>query len=339
MHADSPPRLIFFDYAGRYEKEIPMRFLGASKFNEFARRERGDIVLALADADKPDGQAELGGDGDGRASLGRPVDLGQEDPRQAGEFKELAGLDEGVLADRRVEDEQGFQAGLGQLADDDPLDLLELGHEVRVRVDAARRVDEEDLALLGLERLGGVEDDGRGVGPVGTLDDGDAELLAPERELFLGRGPEGVGGREHDPPAVAFVPGGELSGRGRLAATVDADHQDDRLAGAGRRPSVRGGEQGDELILEDALEPGLVLGLARLRPERHEDPVGGRDADVGEDERLLEAVQDLLAALAAAEKVLDLAEGVLGPGQFFLEASEHGLFLARLIVQRFRSSL
>lgn len=32
VHTDSPDRLLFFDYAGKYEKEIPMRFLGASKF-------------------------------------------------------------------------------------------------------------------------------------------------------------------------------------------------------------------------------------------------------------------------------------------------------------------
>ncbi|MCJ7487807.1 MAG: hypothetical protein MUQ25_16805, partial [Candidatus Aminicenantes bacterium] len=32
VHADSPPRLIFFDYAGRYEKEIPMRALAGLKF-------------------------------------------------------------------------------------------------------------------------------------------------------------------------------------------------------------------------------------------------------------------------------------------------------------------
>ena len=72
-------------------------------------------------------------------------------------------------------------------------------------MDAARGVDEEDVALLGLERLGGVEDDGGRVGPVGALDDGNAEPLAPERELFLGRGPEGIGGGEHDPPALALV--------------------------------------------------------------------------------------------------------------------------------------
>ena len=96
-----------------------------------------------------------------------------------------------------------------------------------------------------------------------------------------------------------------------------------------------GREQGDELVLEGPLELGLVLGLARLGPERPEDLLRGRDADVGQDERLLEPVQDLVAALAAAEEVLDLAEGVPGPGQFFLEASEHGLnilFFKRLIV-------
>ena len=139
-----------------------------------------------------------------------------------------------------------------------------------------------------------------------------------------------------------MILGGELRGRGRLAAAVDADHQDDRRAappGAGL-PS-RGGEKRDELVLEDALEPGLVLVLARLRPERAEDPVRGRDADVGEDERLLEAVQDLLAPLAAAEEVLDLAEGVPGPGEFFPQASEHGLnilFFKRLIVNLGRLS-
>ena len=157
--------------------------------HEFARRERGQVVLALADADEPDGQAELGGDGDGRAALGRPVDLGQEDPRQAGELQELARLGDGVLADRRVEDEQGFEAGLGELADDDPLDLLELVHEVGVGMDAARGVDEEDVALLGLERLGGVEDDGRRVGAVGALDDGNAELLCPRARAVPGPRP------------------------------------------------------------------------------------------------------------------------------------------------------
>jgi hypothetical protein len=32
VHADSPPRLVFFNYAGRYEKEIPLRALAGYKF-------------------------------------------------------------------------------------------------------------------------------------------------------------------------------------------------------------------------------------------------------------------------------------------------------------------
>jgi hypothetical protein len=66
-----------------------------------------------------------------------------------------------------------------------------------------------------------------------------------------------------------------------------------------------------------------------------EDPAGGGDADVSEEEGFLEPVQDLLAALAAPEKIVDGAEGGPGPGQFFPEAREHGpniLFFKRLIV-------
>lgn len=32
VHTDSPPRLVYFDYAGQYEKEIPMRSLAGLKF-------------------------------------------------------------------------------------------------------------------------------------------------------------------------------------------------------------------------------------------------------------------------------------------------------------------
>ncbi len=109
---------------------------------------------------------------------------------------------------------------------------------------------------------------------------------------------------------------------------------------AGTAPSGAGGaaarrEQGRELVLEDPVELGLVRVLARLRPQGLEKPFRGRDADVGQDEGLFELVQDLVAAAAALEEVPDPAEGIPGPGQFFPEASEHGLnilFFKRLIV-------
>jgi hypothetical protein len=192
-----------------------------------------------------------------------------------------------------------------------------------------------NVSPLGHERLRGVEDDGRRIGPVRALDDRNVQLLAPKGQLFLGRGPERIGGREDDPAPLPLVSGGQL-GRGRgLAAAVDADHQDDHRPVSGRRCPLPGREQGDDLVLEGPLQLGLVPVLSRLRPEGFEDSVRGGDADVGEDERLFELLQDLVAALAAAEEVLDLAEGVPGPGQLFPEASEHGLnilFFNRLIV-------
>ncbi len=42
-------------------------------------------------------------------------------------------------------------------------------------MDPSGRVDEKDVAFLGLERLDGVEDDGGGVGAVLAFDDGDPE--------------------------------------------------------------------------------------------------------------------------------------------------------------------
>ena len=104
-------------------------------------------------------------------------------------------------------------------------------------------------------------------------------------------------------------------------------------SGAGAPP--RGVSRAVSSSLRTRSSSASSASFARLRPQGLEDPFRGRDADVGQDEGLFELVQDLVAAAAALEEVPDPAEGIPGPGQFFPEASEHGLnilFFKRLIV-------
>lgn len=52
VHTDSPDRLLFFDYAGRYEKEIPMRALTGRKYRPRTLLYRGGIFY-IQSADLP----------------------------------------------------------------------------------------------------------------------------------------------------------------------------------------------------------------------------------------------------------------------------------------------
>jgi hypothetical protein len=52
VHTDSPDRLLFFDYAGRYEKEIPMRALAGRKYRPRTLLYRGGIFY-IQSADQP----------------------------------------------------------------------------------------------------------------------------------------------------------------------------------------------------------------------------------------------------------------------------------------------
>ena len=106
---------------------------------------------------------------------------------------------------------------------------------------------------------------------------------------------------------VAQVPG-ELADRRRLAGAVDADDEDHRRVGPQVDLVVAGaGELGEQLgqpvRQRLAADERALLGLAL---ELLDDLGGGRGADVGVDQRLLEALPGVLVEVALEQRGLDL---------------------------------
>ena len=266
--------------------------------------EGAQVLDALADADPLDRHGELALDADDDAALGRAVELRQHDACDRRSLGEELGLADGVLPRRRVEHEQRLVRRARDLAADDAVNLLELLHEVGLRLQAACCVDDQHVDLARDGCLDGVEGDSRRVGSLLVLNDGHARALAPDLELVDGRRAEGVGRGEQDRLALALVVGGELADRRRLARAVDADDEQDRrpLLGDARRILARRQDL-DNLLLQERLEVfrrvDLLL-LDALAHGRHE-LVRRLDADVRHDERLLELVEQVIVDVGIAD--------------------------------------
>ena len=121
-----------------------------------------EVVGPLTQSDEFDGHAELLLHLHDDASLGRTVQLGQDDTGDVDGLTEDLRLTHAVLTRRRVEDEEHLIDGAALL--DDALDLRQLVHEADLVVQAAGGVDEHDVALPLLAGLDGVERDGGRVG-------------------------------------------------------------------------------------------------------------------------------------------------------------------------------
>ena len=143
---------------------------------------------------------------------------------------ELLGDVHGVLAGHRVEHQQDV-VRLRALADRD-----ELVHQLGVDVQATRRVDDEDVLLLGARHPERPLGDVNGVA-VGRLRvDGGAGALADGGELLDGRGALQVAGGERDGLLLPLELHRELRARRRLAGALEAGHEDHRgpLRGEGQ---------------------------------------------------------------------------------------------------------
>src|SRR6266540_4030998 len=131
---------------------------------EVLRVERPEVVEALSYPDQLHRQAELVRDRDGDAAFGAAVELRQCDACDADRFPEEARLLQTVLARGRVDDEQCLVRRACELAFDDASDLGQLLHQVRLRVQPSRGVDDHDVASVLGRALDRVERDGGGVG-------------------------------------------------------------------------------------------------------------------------------------------------------------------------------
>ena len=189
----------------------------------------------------------------------------------------------------------------GQALVDDPADLGQLVHEVRLRVQASGGVGDDEVGAAGDRRVEGIEHDRPGIRAWRVGDDRDAGAIRPDPELVDGRGAERVRRGEDDRPALAEVARGELADRRRLARAVDADDEDDRRP-AGRRGrgvpvEVALDEQGGEFGADRRLR---AAGLAAT-PGALDEVDGEGGTDVAGDEDLLDVVPARIVAEEAAE--------------------------------------
>ena len=256
-------------------------------------------------------------DRDGDAALRRPVQLRQRDPGHADGVAEEPGLLQPVLAGGRVDDEQGLVRRARQALLDHAADLGELLHQVGLRVQASRGVDDDDVAPAGARRLDRVVGDRGGVAAARRADEVGAGPLGPDLQLLLGRGAKRVGRGQDDAVPVLAQHRGELSDRRRLARAVHADDEHDaRPLLHGERARVA--EQALELLRQRRAK--VAVGAARLQP-LHELGRGGH-ADVGHDQRLLEPLPGrLVGGVEGGERDLGrqrlaaLRERVAQPGE------------------------
>ena len=118
--------------------------------------------------------------------------------------------------------------------------LGQLLHQVRLRVQAAGRVDDHDVAAASHTGLHRVVRDRSRIGAALGADEVRPGPLRPDLELLLRRRSVRVGRAHDDRPAVLREPRGELADRRRLAGAVDADDEDHgRLVRRRRAPEPR----------------------------------------------------------------------------------------------------
>ena len=179
-------------------------------------------------------------------------------------------------------------------------------------MEAARRVDDHNVDATGPCRAQRVERDGCRVGAGPVRHDVNVQPPAPHLQLIDRGGAKGVGGAEQHAAAILPEGAGELGDAGGLAHAVHADHDQGqrRLLGHHRlRGAVGMKQQGDLLLEQIEGFRGVRNGvLPDPRAQPVEDLLGGRDAHVAEDERLLQFVPEVVVDAGAPEQRRHLAE-------------------------------
>ncbi len=98
-----------------------------------------------------------------------------------------------------------------------PDDLLELGHQVGLVLQPARRVDDEHIGSLLARRMQRVEGEAGGVRARGPRDEAGADPLRPHGKLLDCRGAKGIAGGKRYRKTFTACNGAELADRRRLA--------------------------------------------------------------------------------------------------------------------------
>ena len=175
-------------------------------------------------------------------------------------------LGKGILAGRRVEDEEDIVRRFGVEAAEDAADLGQFVHQVGFVLQPPGGVDDQHV-LAGRGRLlDAVEHDPGGIAAFLAGDDRRADAVAPDLQLLDRGGAEGVAGGEQHAIILLLQPMAELADGGRLARAVDADHQDHVRTREARDFQWLGDRREDlfDLFGKDRAEPALIEPLEPL---------------------------------------------------------------------------
>ena len=94
----------------------------------------------------------------------------------------------------------------------------------------AGRVDEEPTGITGLCSHNGVVGHSRGIGLIGTGDDGDFQSASPQLELLNSGSAKGVAGSQDGRLTALGHTLGQLGAGGRFSGSVHAHHRHHRHA-------------------------------------------------------------------------------------------------------------
>ena len=124
--------------------------------------------------------------GEDDASLGGAIEFGEDNAVAFDGLGEGARLMKSVLPCDCVEGEKDSDAGIGDVARDNALDLLKLLHEVGLGVKASGSIDDHDIGVTAQGGGDGVECNGAGVGSLTMRDYVHVEAPSPRTELLRG---------------------------------------------------------------------------------------------------------------------------------------------------------
>ena len=117
-------------------------------------------------------------------------------------------------------------------------DLVQLRHQVALRVEPPRGIDEHNIGAASHGGLARVERDRRGVSTIALCDEADAEPFRPHSQLVHRGRPEGIRGRDQDLLAPIQMQAGQLGDRCGLARAIDAN--DEHHPGTRACPRIAG---------------------------------------------------------------------------------------------------
>ena len=267
---------------------------------KIVRVEIFQIAQALAHADFINGQAKLVAHGQRDAALRGAIELGYNHAVQIERFIEHARLRQAILAGGRVNHEHGVHGRLRALAHHIH-DLLQLAHKVVRRMQASRRVNEHQIAAIGLGAFDGVVAHACRVASALSFHDGNVRAAGPFFELLDSRSAERVGGTQNNLAAGIGAFLGELADCGGFAGAVNADEQN-ACGIAAKRIGLGGGKRACKLIIQ-AIEHSIGIGqrLARGFVAKVFDNLRRcRTAHVGQNERFFQIVPKIVVQIRTA---------------------------------------